>query len=99
MSSYLAGLRCDGSERDFSDEDPTEFIIRYESNDSASLVGQEASEEKFSVDRVCSVASQDTEADVNLDLELVSKGDADSSRSIFITSYYFFCDPGSDQEL
>ncbi|XP_076687161.1 uncharacterized protein LOC143378922 isoform X2 [Andrena cerasifolii] len=77
---YLAGLRCDGSERDSSDEDPTEFIIRYESNDSASLVGQEVSE-KFSVDRVCSVASQDTEADVNLDLELVSKGDADSSRT------------------
>ncbi|XP_053970523.1 uncharacterized protein LOC128872145 isoform X3 [Hylaeus volcanicus] len=78
---YLAGLRCDGGERDSSDEDPTEFIICRESNDSRSLASQEHSEDRFSVDRVCSIASQDTEADVNLDLEMVSKEDVDSSRS------------------
>ncbi|KOC67692.1 Ropporin-1-like protein [Habropoda laboriosa] len=73
---YLAGLRCDGSERDPTDEDPTEFIV-YEPEP---FIHQEINEEKSSVDRVCSVASQDTEADVNLDLELVSKGDTESSR-------------------
>ncbi|XP_076618479.1 uncharacterized protein LOC143340433 [Colletes latitarsis] len=78
---YLAGLRCDGSERDSSDEDPTEFILCNESNDSRSLASQEPSDDKSSVDRVCSIASQDTEADVNLDLELVSKEDIDSSRT------------------
>ncbi|XP_053970522.1 uncharacterized protein LOC128872145 isoform X2 [Hylaeus volcanicus] len=78
---YLAGLRCDGGERDSSDEDPTEFIICRESNDSRSLASQEHSEDRFSVDRVCSIASQDTEADVNLDLEMVSKEDVDSSRT------------------
>ncbi|XP_043262670.1 uncharacterized protein LOC122403293 [Colletes gigas] len=78
---YLAGLRCDGSERDSSDEDPTEFILCNESNDSRSFASQEPSDDKFSVDRVCSIASQDTEADVNLDLELVSKEDIDSSRT------------------
>lgn len=78
--SYLAGLRCDGSERDSSDEDPTEFIIC----DSVSSASQESkSSDEKSVDRVCSVASQDTEADVNLDLELVSRDDVDSSRSKF----------------
>ncbi|XP_003708683.1 uncharacterized protein LOC100880059 isoform X2 [Megachile rotundata] len=83
---YLAGLRCDGSERDSSDEDPTEFIIC----DSVSSASRQSrcSEEK-SLDRVCSVTSQDTEADVNLDLELVSRDDADSSRTDvnFIESY------------
>ncbi|XP_029056193.2 uncharacterized protein LOC114883039 [Osmia bicornis bicornis] len=75
---YLAGLRCDGSERDSSDEDPTEFIIR----DNVSSASQESkSSEEKSVDRVCSVASQDTEADVNFDLELVSRDDVDSSRT------------------
>ncbi|XP_017787577.1 PREDICTED: uncharacterized protein LOC108570257 [Habropoda laboriosa] len=74
---YLAGLRCDGSERDPTDEDPTEFIV-YEPEP---FIHQEINEEKSSVDRVCSVASQDTEADVNLDLELVSKGDTESSRT------------------
>ncbi|XP_054001585.1 uncharacterized protein LOC128888595 [Hylaeus anthracinus] len=78
---YLAGLRCDGGERDSSDEDPTEFIICRESNNSRSLASQEHSEDRFSVDRVCSIASQDTEADVNLDLEMVSKEDVDSSRT------------------
>lgn len=78
---YLAGLRCDGSERDSFDEDPTEFFVCNESNNSRSLPSQEPSEDKFSVERVCSIASQDTEADVNLDLDMVSKEDVDSSRS------------------
>ncbi|XP_076248457.1 uncharacterized protein LOC143188209 [Calliopsis andreniformis] len=82
---YLAGLRCDGSERDPSDDDPTEFIICDAFNDSGSLASQ-VSQRKFSVDRVCSVASQDTEADVNLDLELVSKEDVDSSKSIYFSA-------------
>nr|XP_031827532.1 ropporin-1-like protein [Nomia melanderi] len=78
---YLAGLRCDGSERGSSDNDSTEFIIFSESNGSGSLAGQDPSEDKLFVDQICSIASQDTEADVNLDLELVSKEDVDSSRS------------------
>ncbi|XP_076642661.1 ropporin-1-like protein [Halictus rubicundus] len=78
---YLAGLRCDGSARGSSDDDPTEFIIFNESTGSGSLASQDLSEGKFYVDRICSIASQDTEADVNLDLELVSKGDVESSRS------------------
>lgn len=52
--------------------------------DSEPMVNPESNEERSSVDRVCSVASQDTEADVNLDLELVSKEDVDSSRSKII---------------
>lgn len=74
---YLAGLRCDGTERDPADEDPTEFIIW----DSEYFGIQEKNKEKFFVDRACSVTSQDTEADVNLDLELVSREDIDSSRT------------------
>ncbi|XP_003695212.1 uncharacterized protein LOC100870916 [Apis florea] len=74
---YLAGLRCDGTERDSADEDPTEFIIW----DSEYLGIQEKNKEKFFIDRACSVTSQDTEADVNLDLELVSREDIDSSRT------------------
>ncbi|KAG6797396.1 hypothetical protein HZU73_07216 [Apis mellifera caucasica] len=80
---YLAGLRCDGTERDPADEDPTEFIIW----DSEYFGIQEKNKEKFFVDRACSVTSQDTEADVNLDLELVSREDIDSSRKkIFFTA-------------
>lgn len=74
---YLAGLRCDGSERDSADEDPTQFIVC----ESEYLEDQVFKKEKCSLDRACSVASQDTEADVNLDLELVSREDVDSSRS------------------
>nr|XP_033325198.1 uncharacterized protein LOC117219832 [Megalopta genalis] len=81
LYGYLAGLRCDGSARSSSDDDPTEFIVFNESTGSGSLASQDLSEGKFFVERICSVASQDTEADVNLDLELVSKGDAESSRS------------------
>ncbi|XP_068979729.1 uncharacterized protein [Bombus flavifrons] len=77
---YLAGLCCDGSERDPGDEDPTEFIIY----DSEYSENQESSKRKFSIDRVCSATSQDTEADANLDLELVSRKDIDSSRSTFL---------------
>ncbi|XP_016770941.1 uncharacterized protein LOC725157 isoform X1 [Apis mellifera] len=80
---YLAGLRCDGTERDPADEDPTEFIIW----DSEYFGIQEKNKEKFFLDRACSVTSQDTEADVNLDLELVSREDIDSSRKkIFFTA-------------
>ncbi|XP_076754550.1 uncharacterized protein LOC143425542 [Xylocopa sonorina] len=74
---YLAGLRCDGSERDPTDEDPTEFIVY----DFDSPTNQESNEERCFMDRVYSIASQDTEADVNLDLELISRSDVNSTRS------------------
>ncbi|XP_076478297.1 uncharacterized protein LOC117157106 isoform X3 [Bombus vancouverensis nearcticus] len=74
---YLAGLCCDGSERDPGDDDPTEFIIY----DSEYSENQASSKRKYSIDRVCSATSQDTEADANLDLELVSRKDIDSSRT------------------
>lgn len=89
MLRYLAGLRCDGSERDSFDEDPTEFFVCNESNNSRSLPSQEPSEDKFSVERVCSIASQDTEADVNLDLDMVSKEDVDSSRCKLISKIFY----------
>lgn len=72
---YLAGLCCDGSERNPSDEDATEFIMcdfEYSGH-------QELNSEQFFVDR--SVTSQDTEADINLDLELVSRKDTNSSKA------------------
>ncbi|CAD1479099.1 unnamed protein product, partial [Heterotrigona itama] len=72
---YLAGLCCDGSERNPSDEDPTEFIMC----DSEYSGHQELNAEQFFIDR--SVASQDTEADINLDLELVSRKDTNSSET------------------
>ncbi|XP_014598464.1 PREDICTED: ropporin-1-like protein [Polistes canadensis] len=78
---YLAGLRCDGSERSSSDEDPTEFLVFDESNSSSSSKGHE-SIDNISIDRVYSITSQDTEADVNLDLNLISKEAADSSNTI-----------------
>ncbi|XP_015181943.1 PREDICTED: ropporin-1-like protein isoform X2 [Polistes dominula] len=78
---YLAGLRCDGSERSSSDEDPTEFLVFDESNSSSSSKGHE-SLDNISIDRVYSIASQDTDADVNLDLDLISKEAADSSNKI-----------------
>ncbi|XP_078049983.1 uncharacterized protein LOC144476714 isoform X2 [Augochlora pura] len=81
LYGYLAGLRCDGSVRSSSDDDPTEFLVFNESTGSGSLASQDLSEGKFFVERICSVTSQDTEADINLDLELVSKGDVESSRS------------------
>nr|XP_050847433.1 uncharacterized protein LOC127062768 isoform X2 [Vespula vulgaris] len=79
---YLAGLRCDGSERSSSEEDPTEFLVFDESNSSSSSKIHESLDNNISVDRVYSIASQDTEADVNLDLELISKEAADSSNKI-----------------
>ncbi|KAF7410267.1 hypothetical protein HZH68_004648 [Vespula germanica] len=79
---YLAGLRCDGSERSSSEEDPTEFLVFDESNSSSSSKIRESLDNNISVDRVYSIASQDTEADVNLDLELISKEAADSSNII-----------------
>ncbi|KAL2739492.1 ropporin-1-like protein isoform X1 [Vespula maculifrons] len=79
---YLAGLRCDGSERSSSEEDPTEFLVFDESNSSSSSKIHESLDNNISVDRVYSIASQDTEADVNLDLELISKEAADSSNII-----------------
>ncbi|XP_043666208.1 uncharacterized protein LOC122628221 isoform X2 [Vespula pensylvanica] len=79
---YLAGLRCDGSERSSSEEDPTEFLIFDESNSSSSSKIHESLDNNISVDRVYSIASQDTEADINLDLELISKEAADSSNKI-----------------
>ncbi|XP_035729874.1 uncharacterized protein LOC118445060 isoform X1 [Vespa mandarinia] len=79
---YLAGLRCDGSERSSSEEDPTEFLVFDESNSSTSSKVHESIDNNISIDRVYSIASQDTEADVNLDLNLISKEAADSSNMI-----------------
>ncbi|XP_043503450.1 ropporin-1-like protein [Polistes fuscatus] len=85
---YLAGLRCDGSERSSSDEDPTEFLVFDESNSSSSSKGHE-SIDNISIDRVYSITSQDTEADVNLDLNLISKEAADSSNSKYLSNCHF----------
>ncbi|KAI4500981.1 hypothetical protein M0802_003784 [Mischocyttarus mexicanus] len=79
---YLAGLRCDGSERSSSDKDPTKFLVFDESNSSSSSKGHESLDNNISIDRVYSIASQDTDADVNLDLNLISKEAADSSNMI-----------------
>ncbi|KAF3420500.1 hypothetical protein E2986_03999 [Frieseomelitta varia] len=75
---YLAGLCCDGSERNSSDEDPTEFIMC----DSEYSGHQELNPEQFFIDRSVTSqdTSQDTEADINLDLELVSRKDTNSSK-------------------
>ncbi|XP_043527528.1 uncharacterized protein LOC122537924 isoform X4 [Frieseomelitta varia] len=78
---YLAGLCCDGSERNSSDEDPTEFIMC----DSEYSGHQELNPEQFFIDRSVTSqdTSQDTEADINLDLELVSRKDTNSSEIFF----------------
>lgn len=80
---YLAGLRCDGSEREPAEEDPMEFVICNESSNTVSIEQYPPREEqKVSIDRVCSVTSQDTDADVNIDLELVSKEDPQSPTDV-----------------
>ncbi|KOX67579.1 Ropporin-1-like protein [Melipona quadrifasciata] len=74
---YLAGLCCDGSERNPSDEDATEFIMC-----DSEYSGQELNSEQFFIDLSVTSqdTSQDTEADINLDLELVSRKDTNSSK-------------------
>lgn len=59
---YLAGLACDGSEKNA--EDTTERTVC-----------------KDSSDRTCSITSQDTDVDVNLDSELISKDEIDLSKT------------------
>ncbi|KAG7214098.1 hypothetical protein KM043_001457 [Ampulex compressa] len=78
---YLAGLRCDGGERRSSDEDASRFSSSGGQKDapSVSTVPAPSGGHPSSLDRGRSFASQDTEADVDLDLELVSK---DEPRSI-----------------
>ncbi|XP_072758381.1 ropporin-1-like protein [Anoplolepis gracilipes] len=64
LYEYLAGLACDGSEKNATcDQDVT--------------------------DRTCSMNSQDTDVDVNLDSELISKDEIASSKSM----NYQFCLP------
>ncbi|XP_029172404.1 ropporin-1-like protein [Nylanderia fulva] len=65
---YLAGLVCDGSEKNTSDRDATERV--------ACKVNS-----VNSVDHTCSINSQDTDADVNLDSELMSKDEIVSSKT------------------
>lgn len=66
MNRYLAGLTCDGNEKDTFDQDTTERTMCKES----------------SVDHTtCSVNSQDTDVDINLDSELISKDEVDLSKS------------------
>ena len=77
MNRYLAGLACDGNEKNTFDQDTTEYTICKES----------------SVDHTtCSVNSQDTDVDINLDSELISKDEIDLSKSMsfdYINSIYF----------
>ncbi|XP_011166595.2 ropporin-1-like protein isoform X1 [Solenopsis invicta] len=62
---YLAGLACDDKEKDTMDQDTTERTACKES----------------SVDRTCSINSQDTDVDINLDSELISKDEVDLSKT------------------
>ncbi|KYN06633.1 Ropporin-1-like protein [Cyphomyrmex costatus] len=63
---YLAKLACDGNEKDAFDQDTTERTMCKES----------------SVDHTtCSINSQDTDADINLDSELISKDEVDLSKT------------------
>ncbi|XP_012221041.1 ropporin-1-like [Linepithema humile] len=61
---YLAALTCDGSENNAHYQDTTERTVCKDS----------------SVDRTCSITSQDTDVDVNLDSELISKDEIDLSK-------------------
>ncbi|XP_050452868.1 uncharacterized protein LOC126852275 [Cataglyphis hispanica] len=62
---YLAGLACDGSEKSTCDQNVTEHSACKDS----------------SVDRTCSINSQDTDADINLDSELMTKDEIVSSKT------------------
>ncbi|KAL6257444.1 hypothetical protein P5V15_011015 [Pogonomyrmex californicus] len=62
---YLAKLACDGNEKYTLDQDTTEHTACKDS----------------SVDHTCSINSQDTDADVNLDSELISKDEVDLSKT------------------
>lgn len=74
---YLAGLACDVTEKSTCDQNATERATCKDS----------------SVDRTCSINSQDTDADVNLDSELMTKDEIVSSKSINIIDYelFLFC--------
>lgn len=63
MNRYLAGLVCDNNEKGTLDQDTTERTACKES----------------SVDRTCSINSQDTDVDINS--ELISKDEIDLSKS------------------
>lgn len=62
---YLAGLACDGSEKDTLDQDTTERTAGKESL----------------VDRTCSINSQDTDVDVNSELISKDEVDLSKSKS------------------
>lgn len=72
---YLAGLACDGSEKSTCDQDATDERTACKDN---------------SVDRTCSINSQDTDVDVNLDSELISKDEIVSSKSMDYRYNLFF---------
>ncbi|KYM75945.1 Ropporin-1-like protein [Atta colombica] len=63
---YLARLACDGNEKNTFDQDTTEYTICKES---------------FVDHTTCSVNSQDTDVDINLDSELISKDEIDLSKT------------------
>lgn len=63
---------CDGNEKDTFDQDTTERTACKES----------------SVDRTLSINSQDTDVDINLDSELISKDEVDLSKSTFYSTTF-----------
>ncbi|XP_043273625.1 uncharacterized protein [Venturia canescens] len=79
---YLAGLRCDGSKRESFDEDPSEFLI-FDKPDNGPCPPEEVCTLGRDTNVVktveqTSIASEDTEADINVNLESSSKDEQDS---------------------
>jgi len=74
MNRYLAGLMCDGNEKDTFDQDTTEHTACKDS----------------SVDPTCSINSQDTDVDINLDSELISKNEVELSKSTLFDKFLMF---------
>lgn len=73
----MAGLRCDGTPRDSDDDLHCTF---FEESDQDDLFSEnhDCSEKNKILKSLTSPTSQDTETDVNLDLESVSKEDDES---------------------
>lgn len=85
-------MRCDGSKRESFDEDPSEFLIFDKPDNGPRLpevcgVGRDANVIK-SMEQV-SIASEDTQADINVDLEFSSKDerDSDTKSNYFLPLY------------
>ena len=77
----MAGLRCDGSKRESFEEDPSEFLI-FDKVDASTTPEDIRTSGRYINDiapvEQNSLASQDTEADVNVDLESSSKDETQS---------------------